>query len=430
MKIAERLFKPSSRITDISERDHAGLLSVLLLSRFAALIVVAAIVGDFGQGSVREVRAALAQIFAAAAIDLGAYLLSRTRFFRLSVWIVVVESVVGITLGVLSSPSDVSVASTAAWLILSTLICSLILPARQTAAVIGLTFAALVLMSFHVPPELHVAFGSSFLLTMLTSILALVGAVQRDRTEKRLESERGKVIHASKLTALGEMAGGIAHEINTPLAIIKLNAELMGDALKERTIDPQAFMIQLESVIRVTDRAAAIIKGLKALSRNSQAEPVTDVPVRALLEQTLIFCTEKFRMNGVSLEVAGEAGAPAVRGVETQLSQVLLNLLNNAYDAALGGTEKWVRIEIGARAGRAEIRVLDGGSGVPPGLRDRIFQPFFTTKEIGRGTGLGLSVSKSIMDHHGGSLTLDEASPNTCFVMSVPLAAAAALPAA
>src|SRR5262249_34026595 len=105
----------------------------------------------------------------------------------------------------------------------------------------------------------------------------------------------------------------------------------------------------------------------------------------------------------------------------TQIGQVLLNLLSNAFDAVEHAPEKWVALSFSHQDGRVEIAIEDSGPGIPGDLRQRMFQPFFTTKPVGKGTGLGLSISHGIIHAHGGSLVLDESSDHTRFVMSLPL---------
>ena len=108
------------------------------------------------------------------------------------------------------------------------------------------------------------------------------------------------------------------------------------------------------------------------------------------------------------------------QGRGTEISQVLVNLLNNADDAISKMPEKWIKLSVQNRSDWLEIRVTDSGHGIPPGDQKKLFQPFFTTKEIGKGTGLGLSISHGIVKNHGGELTLDTTSPNTCFVVRLP----------
>jgi signal transduction histidine kinase len=119
----------------------------------------------------------------------------------------------------------------------------------------------------------------------------------------------------------------------------------------------------------------------------------------------------------VNLEYTGDLDCR-----EVQLSQVILNLLNNAFDAISELPNKWVHLESRMNEGIIEIRVIDSGSGIPEELREKILQPFFTTKEVGQGTGLGLSISKGIIESHGGTLSIDIKSQNTCFVIQIPQA--------
>jgi C4-dicarboxylate-specific signal transduction histidine kinase len=103
-----------------------------------------------------------------------------------------------------------------------------------------------------------------------------------------------------------------------------------------------------------------------------------------------------------------------------QISQVLLNLISNACDAIAERDEKWIRIGAERKNGLVSIYVMDSGTGIPETVREKMFQPFFTTKEIGKGTGLGLSISTGILDAHNGSLSIDSTKPNTCFVVQLP----------
>ena len=132
-------------------------------------------------------------------------------------------------------------------------------------------------------------------------------------------------------------------------------------------------------------------------------------------------CHERFKTNGVNLTV-GEVPDVFIRCRATQISQVLINLLNNSYDAIETLPEKWVKVELDAGSERARIRIVDSGLGIPLEIRDKILNPFFTTKEIGKGTGLGLSVSKGIIDEHGGVLSVPENVKNTTFEIELHIA--------
>ncbi|MEK6579858.1 MAG: HAMP domain-containing sensor histidine kinase, partial [Bdellovibrionota bacterium] len=110
----------------------------------------------------------------------------------------------------------------------------------------------------------------------------------------------------------------------------------------------------------------------------------------------------------------------AIQGRQTQLSQVLLNLFNNAYDAVQTLTDKWIKIKVADTDQWVEIWVTDSGPGISSEVVSKMFQPFFTTKGVGKGTGLGLSISKKIIETHGGTLNVEMESPNTCFRITLP----------
>ena len=137
------------------------------------------------------------------------------------------------------------------------------------------------------------------------------------------------------------------------------------------------------------------------------------------MNDTLALCSERFKAHGVNLQVEDLREDISFAGRPVQISQVLLNLLNNAHDAIEALAEKWIKVSFKNLEDRIRICVIDSGSGIPENVREKMMQPFFTTKAIGKGTGLGLSVSKGIIDEHQGVLTVDHTCPNTCFVIEL-----------
>lgn len=244
-------------------------------------------------------------------------------------------------------------------------------------------------------------------------------AIERDRNEKTMQEQQAKMIASSKLAALGEMAGGLAHEINNPLAIISGRSNQLKLASKAGMLN-HGFVDEVsESIERTTQRISQIVRGLKAFAREGDHEELQRVCASALLEDTLSFCRERFRAHGVGLTVT----CPQLLELwcrPVQMSQVLLNLLNNSFDAVERLPEKWVRVGVEEAGDGVLFSVTDSGSGIEEGLHEKVLQPFFTTKDPGRGTGLGLSVSNSIVAAHGGTLTIDKGSRNTRFVVALP----------
>lgn len=232
-----------------------------------------------------------------------------------------------------------------------------------------------------------------------------------------LDQVRAKALENSRLTSLGEMAGGIAHEINNPLTIIRGQAEILTKAQEEGTITAEEVLKRARKILALTDRASGIIRGLRNFARDGSGEEPGWHSASEIISESVALCREQFSLQNVELSVSIDTDAHIYcRALQT--SQVVVDLLNNARHAAAGSDLKQVEIGFHLRGDQAVIVVSDSGSGIPPALRQRIFEPFFTTKEIGQGTGLGLSVSKGLMEAQGGDLSLDTDSPRTRFVMT------------
>jgi C4-dicarboxylate-specific signal transduction histidine kinase len=230
-----------------------------------------------------------------------------------------------------------------------------------------------------------------------------------------LEVQQQVLAHSAKMSALGEMAGGIAHEINTPLAAITLKAEslIFNDDNSDATVRG------LEDIISISEKLAKIVLGLRRFSRDGQLESMTPTAVDTIIDETLTLCAEKFRGQGVELRVR-TTSALLINCNPEQISQVLLNLLNNAFDAVVVRDEKWIAVESYAEGSEVCIRVVDSGPGIPREVHEKMMQPFFTTKAVGKGTGIGLSISKGIIERHQGTFKYDAACTTTAFEIRLP----------
>jgi PAS domain S-box-containing protein len=239
-------------------------------------------------------------------------------------------------------------------------------------------------------------------------------------TEQQMAEARAKMISSTKMAALGEMSGGIAHEINNPLTVIQARAFQLTQMLESNKLDAPKVKQIAESISRTTEKIARIIRSLRSFARDGALDPFDIVPVSRLVEETLEFCRTRFYNNGIEVEMPAVDPELEVECRLVQIEQVLLNLLNNSFDAIHQLQEKWVRLEVEEFDEHLEIRVVDSGPGIAPEIIDRIMMPFFTTKEVGKGTGLGLSISLGIMRSHHGELYVDMKRPNTVFVMRLP----------
>jgi len=239
--------------------------------------------------------------------------------------------------------------------------------------------------------------------------------------EELLEEERARSTSAAKMAALGEMAAGVAHEINNPLAIIIGYAEQALDLLEaQRNTSENSLQRPLNRIISTSERIAKIVSALLHFSRDSGSNDRKPTPVADIIEKTVALCTQRFNAGEVELDVVPPSDEMKVYCLPTQISQILINLLSNAYDAAQEKEERWVKLYVESE--EDSIRIVVEDSGNPSELlgNEKIFQPFYTTKEQGKGTGLGLSISHGIAEEHGGALYLDEKSRNTRFILSLP----------
>ena len=221
-------------------------------------------------------------------------------------------------------------------------------------------------------------------------LLLFDDVTQRERMEEQLTQ-------TEKLTSLGLLAAGVAHEVNTPLAVISNYIQMLAKQMAEG--DPRQGII--EKIVKQTFRASEIVNNLLNFSRTGAAE-ATDIDVNRVVEETLSLVAHPMRTAQIQVVKHLGETLPAVRGSANKLQQVFLNLFLNARDAMPGGG--LLEVRTGAHNGSVEIEVVDTGAGIPREHIHRIFDPFFTTKASGRGTGLGLSVSYGIIKEHSGKI--------------------------
>lgn len=229
--------------------------------------------------------------------------------------------------------------------------------------------------------------------------------------------------NTSKLASLGEMAGGMAHEINNPLTTIQLQSDLLKKSLNGDCIDKEIALKRLHVVTESLHRVSKVITNLKQFSRDTSQDPMDSVAIKEVIEQTLSFCKIRFADHGIQI---GQLEIPEIKVQcrPMQLSQAILNLLNNSFESLVreNNKEKTIHIMVEKSQNEALIRIMDNGRGVPPDIRGKIFNPFFTTKEIGEGMGLGLNVSLGMIVSQNGTLELDSKSEKTSFLIKLPLA--------
>jgi GAF domain-containing protein/ActR/RegA family two-component response regulator len=236
---------------------------------------------------------------------------------------------------------------------------------------------------------------------------------------RQLQETQAQLVQAGKLSAVGQLVSGVAHELNNPLSVIIGYGQL----LKGKPLPPD-IRGPLEMMVAQGERMAKIVQGLLLFSRQRKPEraPV-DLP--SVIEQTMALRATRLRLSGIHVELSHDPGVPAAEGDVHQLQQVFLNLLLNAEHAILaGGKGDAIRVRAHERSDNGRSWVVvdfeDNGSGIPPEVMPRIFEPFFTTKRVGEGTGLGLSVSYGIVQQHGGRLSAESVPGRTVFTVELP----------
>jgi len=240
-------------------------------------------------------------------------------------------------------------------------------------------------------------------------LIILDDVTERDELERRL-------VQADKMSSIGLLAAGVAHEVNTPLAVISTYAQMLakqisGDEQKSRLLD---------KIAKQTFRASEIVNSLLNFSRTSTKE-LSEVCLNRAIRETLTLVEHQLESARVAVRVDAAEPLPGIRGDFGKLQQVFLNLFLNARDAMDGGGE--LSIRTWSDNGSVRVEVADSGQGIEPENLSRIYDPFFTTKASKKGTGLGLAVTYGIVKEHGGSIEVDSRpGAGTRFVLDFPAA--------
>ena len=262
---------------------------------------------------------------------------------------------------------------------------------------------------------------------------ARVISTEEDITEqKRIQAQ---LIQASKLSTLGEMATGIAHELNQPLSVISMAAERAMDKFEGGDVDLEFISERLKQVIAQTERAAAIIDHMRIFGRLEEDKAPTRIDPRPAIEGALDTIGEQLRVLNIEVTTDLPRMCSPVLGHEVQLEQVVLNLLSNARDAieaSRGQTDRkgeppgviGVNVVVAESGKKIKMVVRDTGGGIPEAVIGRLFDPFFTTKEKGEGTGLGLSISYGVITDMGGRIEVANVEGGAEFTIRLPAAEA------
>lgn len=253
-------------------------------------------------------------------------------------------------------------------------------------------------------------------------VIAAMDISERKKAEQLIDDQQMIIVQSSKMSALGEMASGIAHEINNPLHVIMGCCDMLNLFLNEKKLDDSNIRESIGMISGMSQRIKKIVHGLKMFSRDQTNDPMEIAPLSTIIKDTLALCEQRIRQRGITFTISPVSDDVFLECHPTMISQVILNLLNNAYDAIEADEKPWIKLEVLEGREVVTFTVTDSGQGIPADVIQNIFKPFFTTKPVGKGTGLGLSISKSVIEGHKGSLLYDTSSPHPKFVVTLPLA--------
>ena len=255
-----------------------------------------------------------------------------------------------------------------------------------------------------------------------------VAILARDiTTEKEAEKQRYelelKALNQSKLASLGQIATGVAHEINQPLSFIKVSYESALRDIEAGKANRDELASDFKMALRQVDRITKLTNHLRTFGRRQgEFDPNKPVSLPTVLDNSLILMNQRLKRNNIKLIKDIAPGLPLVSGNDLKLEQVFINLFQNAIDELDVAGNGEICVAMSVEAGKMVVRFSDNGRGIPPQICERIFEPFFTTKDVNKGTGLGLAIVYGIINEHQGAITCEpEPNGGTRFVISMPV---------
>lgn len=246
-------------------------------------------------------------------------------------------------------------------------------------------------------------------------------AIERAKLQRINVDQQAINFQDFKLSMLGRMSACIAHEINNPLALIIGELFNLQIFIQKNDLKKQEIIAKISRIEGFAGRIVRIIQSLTRCVRYNNANELEQIPIGRLVLEAVDLCTSKLKVHRVQIKILDATKDVLIHCNPTEISCVLVNLINNAVDAITTLAEKWIQIETATIDGRIVLTVTDSGLGLASETREQIFNPFFSTKKDMEGLGIGLNVSKTIVERYGGTLSVNAESKNTQFRISLPL---------
>jgi signal transduction histidine kinase len=467
-RIRDWLFKPADSIKRQDDRRQAQLLSILLLA--IILLMTSGVFGARANSPVISIILAVTVV-----IELIAYAFSRTRHYRIAAAIAVIIQILQ-TQAVFIFPGNYNINSATTMLVWSSvnvLLCSLFFSSAVTSGMAGATLIAILLILF---PLAHLEFTpllvSPFAFYIGMSVLIIVIARHRDDLEKdrlfeltvanreldairtQLEervAERTKelrqayddvqagherLLHSEKMASLGRLTAGFAHEINTPLAASRAALTEVDhliheyqDSIDNPEVTPddhREIALELFKVMKLADNSmeniAGFVHSIKAQTRDVPDEELLSFNAVPVIQEALLLVSHALRRGNCTVTFEPEMETAELHGIPGQLAQVITNLVTNAIDASAEKGGGPITLLLTQNRERIDLQISDQGSGIAPEIQPKIFDLLFTTKSVGHGTGLGLTIARDIVkDVFGGSIEVSsQMGEGTTFTLHFP----------
>lgn len=259
---------------------------------------------------------------------------------------------------------------------------------------------------------LSLVIASAYLLAFLFIHLS-------EELQREVIKQRDLLVESAKFQSLGQMASNLAHDINNPLFTIQGKLHQMRNLLSRDQLDLERCDQIVESVEATLLRLSKIVKGISTFAREGRGDQMVSISVFELIENNLALAMDRIKNLGLEIEIDIDPKAHIIC-YPSFISQVLLNLLNNAIDALENSSTKVIGVMAVQEKNWIHIAISDTGPGVPKEIEKKIFDPFFTTKTIGKGTGLGLSISKGLVEVHEGQLLYERKGDKSIFLVRLP----------
>lgn len=413
----ELLIAPSATVDRPEIQRRVTLLTCLNLIYVAAVLIffILSIVGPYKEIFELFYLLLLIDLF----FHVVSYLLIRSRFYEIGGTLFCGTMFIGVVASIAVQPILRVVVSVLPFFVMPAMFATFALSFRWNVVVFVLCVAGTLLSAAWAGYFFNVVAASIIVFNLTALVTLLTGSFLKQLDTRQLAQERLQVFHSARMSTLGEMVGGVAHEVNNPITVIHLRATQALRLLKQPSLDIDRLTEFLESIQKTTTHIEKVVKGLRSFSRTGGSDPFEEVEVATIIDESLSLFGEQMRNEHIDVRLLPYDKTLKIECRATEIAQILLNLYSNARAALRKCDEKWMEISVEDFGDTIGIAVVDSGKGIPSSVARLIFEPFFTTKKASEGTGIGLSISRSIAKAHQGDLRYDPQSPNTRFILEI-----------